>query len=492
MDTESRVNEEVYYGTIPILPKERIYGFWDTLLIMSGFAIATWCYVQGGYIATIAGIKEIIFCTIFGATLAGLILCLSIIATNRYGIDLWFYQRAVFGYRGLIVVWLLIFSATWGYEAIDAIMYGNAIILLFKAGGINLATSWNPWIATTCILFGWWIAIKGPVAVKTSTYIMVPSLMLVGLIIVFLVFSQYSLMEILAMKPINAGNYGNRWETYMLILEWNIAFVIAWYPNMGGIPRLVKTERKSYWAHVFACATVMGVFIIIGALTGMAMSQVTGTASTDPTEWLVKLGGPKLGLLSLVFICVANVTTQAVATYTLTVSTKVLKPDWDYKKVATFWSLYCILLVFWPLVWKYYTTFLALVGAISGPAIALIIVDFFILRKQKFSLRSLYRSQGSEAYNYTAGFNIPALIAFFAGMVCYYSVYDPIATVPKSGIFYFTTATGLAMIVSGGIYVVLSRFKWVNQYLRKDLHGDFNGLDGKNSYHHSQPANPMQ
>lgn len=51
---EKAIEQEVYFGTYPVLPKERKYGFIDALLVLSGYCIATWSYTQGSYLATIA------------------------------------------------------------------------------------------------------------------------------------------------------------------------------------------------------------------------------------------------------------------------------------------------------------------------------------------------------------------------------------------------------------------------------------------------------
>ena len=52
-DVNKEIENEVYCGTLPVLPKERKYGFMDALLVLSGYCIATWSYTQGSYLATL-------------------------------------------------------------------------------------------------------------------------------------------------------------------------------------------------------------------------------------------------------------------------------------------------------------------------------------------------------------------------------------------------------------------------------------------------------
>ncbi|WP_174615484.1 NUDIX hydrolase [Virgibacillus ihumii] len=61
-----------------------------------------------------------------------------------------------------------------------------------------------------------------------------------------------------------------------------------------------------------------------------------------------------------------------------------------------------------------FTTFKAKI--INGSPAALLLVNFNQIRKQKFTMRSLYPVDGKNAYKYTKGFNILAIIAFALGI----------------------------------------------------------------------------
>ncbi len=461
----NQVDDEVYYGIIPLLPKDKIYGFWDILLITSGFAIATWCYVQGGYCATLLGIKSVILNTFFSITLAALFVVSVALVATRLGTDIWVYQRAVYGHIGVNIFLLVLFAAGWGWYAINAQMFGSSISKLLAAGGINLSPNMVVLLSLVCVLGGWYIAIKGPIAVRIATWVMVPSLFLVGVAILIMVFTQYSWPELLAMKPINAGLYNSPRETFMMIAEWNIAFVFAWFPVIGALPRLVKTEREGYWGTVIGFGVVMAMFICIGAVTGLIMSQ-SGMPSSDPTDWLLALGGAKLGLISLFLIGIANISTAAAGTYSLCLSTKIVKPDIEYWKVATFWGLWLVLLTVWGGVWKYYPVFLALMGVTAAPGIGLIVMDYFIVRKGKISMQALYKVDGDNRFVYTKGFNLVGVGSLLLGIVVYFSVYDPINTVARLPIFNYTTAALLSAAVAMLTYYAASKIPAVRRYLK--------------------------
>ncbi|SDJ28667.1 purine-cytosine permease family protein [Natribacillus halophilus] len=463
----NQVNNEVFYGTVPVLHNERVYSFKDILFVTGTWSIATWVYVQGGNNASLLGMREALTSTLFGMTIAGFILFLAVIITTRYGIDIWVYQRALFGYVGVIFLSVLAIGISMGMLVTNAAIYGNSLLFLSESAGITLDNSWLPWISSTCILLGGWIAFKGPIVVKYMSRIMVPLFLLVGAIIVYTVFSQFSLSELASVEPAEPNAYGSDLANYMMVMEWNFAFVFAWFVALGVYARLVKNERSSYWGHLGGFSVLMAIFVCIGSLTALAMISVTGRTSIDPTEWLVELGGPVLGSLSLIMIVLANITTHAVTIYSFSVSTKIVNPRWSYTKVLVFWSIFCIALVFWGGILDYYDVLLSLFGAICGPIIALVLVDFYIIRKRKVSLNSLFQINGDKAYKYTGGFNILAIISLVIGILSYLYVYNPITATINNDIFLYTTATGLSMIVSGGVYYLFSLFKPFNLYLRK-------------------------
>lgn len=194
----------------------------------------------------------------------------------------------------------------------------------------------------------------------------------------------------------------------------------------------------------------------------------SGLMSNDPTDWFISLGGAKLGLISLFLVGVANVSTAAAGAYSLAISTKILNPRWDYRVVVTVWSIWCAVLTLWGGVWTYYTVFLALMGAACGPALGLIIADYFFVRKSKVSMDGLFQVRKSNVYSYTKGFNIVGVIALAVGITSYFFIYDPIKYVAKSFLFNYTTASGLATVISMVIYVVLSKIPALNSYLTSD------------------------
>ena len=63
------IEKEAVFGIAPVLKSEKIYGFLDAFLILSGYCIATWSYTQGSYLATLVGFQQLLIGAFFGAIL---------------------------------------------------------------------------------------------------------------------------------------------------------------------------------------------------------------------------------------------------------------------------------------------------------------------------------------------------------------------------------------------------------------------------------------
>ena len=109
------IERETITGVVPVLSNERKYSFLDLFLSTSGFAIATWCYTQGAYVAQFLGFKQMLI-NIFAFNLIWvLVSCLPIFFAVRYGIDLWIWLRAVLGSKGVSILSIIISLANFGW-----------------------------------------------------------------------------------------------------------------------------------------------------------------------------------------------------------------------------------------------------------------------------------------------------------------------------------------------------------------------------------------
>lgn len=395
-----------------------------------------------------------------------LIYLLTVVIPTRDGIDTWVYQRAVFGNRGYAVLWLVLMLSTWGWEAILSEIYGSSIGSLYSIlSGNEMNSTVVLFVGATCVIIGALIACLGPNIITKISYVVIPGIIVVCAVILYYVFSHYSWSELMALKA--TAPAGSFHENYMLATEWNLAFVCAWYGSLGVLSRLGKSERSSYWGYMVGFGVVYALIACVGAIGSIAISDMTGVYSTDPAEWITTIGGGT-AVLCLISLIASNISVMAVAMYSLSVSTKVIKPEWKYTTIVILWSIWILFLYFSGIIGDYYNIFLAVVGFIGGPSIMIVLVDYFCVRKRKFSMRDMFEQSSKSKYYYTKGFNLVGVAAFLCGAIAYFAVYDPINAVGRNFLFNILTGTGFSCIVAALVYYLLSKIPAVRNYLVKE------------------------
>ena len=463
---EQNANSEAVFGSVPMLTKERTHGFWAMAALTSVWSLAPWCFTQGGTIISVKGLKAALTNLIGIIVIFSLIYLLTVVIPTRDGIDTWVYQRAVFGNRGYAVLWLVLMLSTWGWEAILSEIYGSSIGSLYSIlSGNEMNSTAVLFVGATCVIIGALIACLGPNIITKISYVVIPGIIVVCAVILYYVFSHYSWSELMALKA--TAPAGSFHENYMLATEWNLAFVCAWYGSLGVLSRLGKSERSSYWGYMVGFGVVYALIACVGAIGSIAISDMTGVYSTDPAEWITTIGGGT-AVLCLICLIASNISVMAVAMYSLSVSTKVIKPEWKYTTIVILWSIWILFLYFSGIIGDYYNIFLAVVGFIGGPSIMIVLVDYFCVRKRKFSMRDMFEQSSKSKYYYTKGFNLVGVAAFLCGAIAYFAVYDPMNAVGRNFLFNILTGTGFSCIVAALVYYLLSKIPAVRNYLVKE------------------------
>ena len=450
-------DKEAVFGIVPVLKTEKNYGFWDVFLVTGGYAIATWCYTQGAYMAEGLGFRQLL-CSIFGPNLIIIaLISLPAIFAVRYGIDTWVWLRVVFGTAGsrFACIAFLVMNLPW--FAVCANMFAESMIRLLAYFGIELPQVMYPLLSLFCVLGGLLIALGGPGAIKWVSRIMVTALLAVGVIAIFIIFTAVPVKDIISFAP--RESLENNAGVYALMIEASTAFAISWCLALAVIPRLCKSERSGYWATAASYGLVAPFFVFIGAIMAIAMFMKTGAFSDDPTEIFAVLSGPSMALLSLIMVAFANIGTAGCGTYINSLVLKSSFPKIKFVWLAILLSAYMGSLALWGGVTEYFGAFISYSAFVLAPISGMLIVNLFIVGRQKVSLRSLYNDKDYK------GVNPVGIVCLVLGFLSGALVYNPATGEILSPLFYFTTASGLSFFTGGLTYLIASRIPGIRRYM---------------------------
>jgi NCS1 family nucleobase:cation symporter-1 len=462
------VAREAEFGTLPVLNTERRFGFWDALLILSGYGIATWCYTQGAFQASLVNFPQLVT-TAFGANIFVLaIYMLPIVFATRYGMDMWQWLKAIFGTRGIRIMVVAIILVNFPWFAVNAEIFGSTMMNLMASFGLSP----DPWLAKplalACIVIGAALALWGPVAIKWANRIMVPALILVGISVVVIGFTAIPIQDLFAYQP-DTSHYRSGLEPYMASLEAGFAFGFSWCCSTAVIPRLVRKERQGYWATVGAYGVVAPFFIVAGGVLAIVSFVTLGTLDNDLATLLSQIAGPLVALVTLVLVAVANIGTHGTGTYMWSVVVKSAFPKAGYAAIVMILAAYTAVIVLWGGILDYFGAMISIAAYLYGPIMGLIFADYFGVRQRKLDLRSAYELPGSNSYHYSNGYNWIGFACLIAGFLASFAVFDAINYTARIPLFNFTTSSFLGFLVSGALYFAVST--WVptaRVYLLRD------------------------
>ncbi len=462
------IRQETVTGTVPMLSRERQYGFWDLFLTTSGFSIATWCYTQGAYVAQYLSFRQMLINIFCFNIIWILIECLPVFFAVRYGIDLWVWLRSVLGIKGVAILATVISMANFGWYAVDSQLFASSMINLF--GGFNIILDpavWKPVLGVLCVVLGTLIALGGPDVIKWTNRFLVAALLIVGAVVVVICFTAVPLKSMLSVKP-DTSLYETALGRFMLSAEGNVAFAFSWSTQALVLPRLAKTEKGGYWGTSLAYGVVAPFFVAAGGVMAMAMFVRAGYYESDPTVMLATLAGPGFALLSLLMVAFANIGTQGTGSYVNCMIIKSGLPKVSYRLLVLLAMLYVSALTVWGWVMDHFGSFISMAAQIQGPIIGMIVVDYLIVKKRKISLRSLYGLDGHDAYDFTHGFNLVGLacivIAFVTNILF---IYNPLTAEIKSPVFLVLTGSGYTA-VCGGLLYWLASLTPLRKYMLRD------------------------
>lgn len=452
------IPDDATLNELPLLPRERIWGFWDFTTVNIGLAIATWAFLQGATVAYYVGAIEAIASVVIGYGISVMLVALSpVLSSAKYGVEQFVMLRGIFGHGGarlLMITTSTIFAAAW--SAILAIMLGHGLVnIINTAFGVELSKTGAAVsiLGLIAIVSSWAILARGPVSVERVSKVVAPALLIVLVVITVIVFTRVSWEELTAIPALDPEE--NPHVSFMVAIELGVAGGFAWWPNMGNLARLTRSSRVAFWPNW------IGIFgaSVFAALVGTFAALVLEI--TEPTDWLIPLTGIVFGIIALVAIAFANVTAILSQGYG---SMLALRSGGGrlFRRMA--WPLMGIVilgpaavLVFFPeAVYDNYGRFLSWGAIIVAPLTGIGVVDYFVLRRTRVPIRELYKPAASSAVGYWHGWNPVAFVSLAAGAVVYTLLLHPITYVP-SALFAYTTASIPSCLVGGLVYYVLTK-----------------------------------
>lgn len=359
---------------------------------------------------------------------------------TRTGLPTMVLTKGAFGERGAVlpsaVNTIILIGWTWIQAYMAGLSLDHAVTYLTGYSNINLFT-----ILTEMAVVA--ITIYGHRGIEATENI-VATLMIVLSVIVFgYMFVTYDIGNLIHMEAKK-----NPAITVMVAFDIVVATAFSWMPTVCDFNRNCISEKTgmigTYLGYNLASLIAMGLGATVSGFSIMGNMKQT----YDPVD-LIGQNNPILGLVAAIVIFLSVLSTNVMALYSATMSYLSIFSRhrfWVPTLVMGIISIVGALLKNWLL--EHFQSFLLMIGTLFIPVIAVVLVDYYILKHKHYDVNEIITGQ-NKTYWYWKGVNLRAYLAYVIGAVfAYYFSY--IQTLP-------TGATILTFLLTSFIYWALMK-----------------------------------
>lgn len=408
----------------PVPPERRAWGLWHIASLWVGMAICVPTYTLASE-RVAAGMSA--WQAVFVIALANLIVLVPLLANGhagtKYGIPFPVVVRAAFGVRGAQVPAVLRALVACGWFGIQCWFGGLGLwataSVLVPSVSVPDTTILGADLAPLIWFFVFWLINvffiwRGMESIKWLETLAAPFLLACGAgLLTWAIVRGGGLGAIMsqpATRPLS--------ETFAVALTSGVSFWATLALNIPDFSRYARTQRAQAIGQAIAMPTTMTLFAFVGVATTAATVVVFGEAIVYPDQLVTRFGDPAIVAISMFGLAVATLSTNIAA--------NVVSPANDFANLAParisyrtgglITAVLGVLICPWLILasaGNYIFIWLVGYGVLLGPIGAIMIVDYFALRRRELIVDDLYRRGG--AYEYRGGVNPRAMIAFALG-----------------------------------------------------------------------------
>ena len=399
-------------------------------------------------------------------------------AGTQYGIPFPVLARASFGVRGANVPALLRAIIACGWFGIQTWIGGYALY--------QMAVLWVPGLANLPAIFpASWTLATGPALVfglfwGVNMYVVYLGVESIRKLLVFKAFflplaalallwwaisAGHGLGPILA-QPSKFTSSAQFWAFFFPSLTGMVGFWATLSLNIPDFTRYATSQRAQQLGQALALPASMTLFSFVGVVVTSATFIIYGKTIWDP----VVLAGRFDSKLLVSFAMLA----VALSTLATNIAANIVSPANDFanfsptrisfKTGGYITGVLGVLIFPWKLIADpsgYIFTWLVGYSGLLGPIGGIMIVDYYLIRRQRLDVPDLYQYQGRFAYRH--GFNLAAIIALVIGILPNVPGFLTAIGVLEKGTVWpalvavYNYAWFVGFGVSGGVYLLVMR-----------------------------------
>ncbi|REG84275.1 NCS1 family nucleobase:cation symporter-1 [Marinomonas pollencensis] len=419
----------------PTKVHERTWNKWNITALWVGMAICVPTYTLGGVLTAYFGLSVMeALLTILVANVVLLFpLTLNAYPGTKFGIPFPVLLRSSFGIVGSNIPCLIRGLVACGWFGIQTMFGGLAIHLFLSA----VSSSWASLggVGEVIGFFIFWslnmyVVIRGAESIKWLETLSAPLLLIVSIGLMIWAGGKVSFTDILA-TPANRPEEAGFWGYFFGGLTAMVGFWATLSLNIPDFSRYAKSQKDQVLGQIIGLPITMFFFAALGVVLTAASSTLVGETISDPISLIGKIDSPFWVAIAMVLIIIATLSTNTAA--------NVVSPTNDFQNIAPKYINHTrgalltgfvgIALMSWELLKKMgwlesdvsvesmYSNWLLGYSSLLGPIAGIMIVDYFLIKRQHLDLVALYTPNSLYPTFNSAGltaFAVPVAITLIA------------------------------------------------------------------------------
>lgn len=261
-----------------------------------------------------------------------------------------------------------------------------------------------------------------------------PMVYLVMVVLMIVVWSKAGDQLLPAVSSIfssNANSSANPVTAFLAIVGTMVAYFAAVVINFGDFSRFVRSERDMKLGNLLGLPLNIAFFSFIALIITAGTLVLFGEPLTNPAEIVERVDSTILTIVAALTFFAATVGINLVANF--------IPPAYDLANLfpsrISFRAggiITATIAFFIGALWISIISqigipgFVNALGAILAPFYGILVVDYYLIKRQKLDMEHLFSSRSDGAYHYAQGWNTRALMAFgLAGIFSIMTVLVP-------------------------------------------------------------------
>ena len=414
----------------PTKVHERTWNKWHITALWVGMAICVPTYTLGGVLTAYFGLSvgEALLAILFANIIVLIPLTLNAFAGTKYGIPFPVLLRSSFGVIGSNVPCLIRALVACGWFGIQT-MFGGLAIHLFLG---SVFEGWKALGGTGEVIgfmlfwaLNLWVVLRGADSIKWLETLSAPLLVLVGAGLLVWALPNVSLSELMAQPPKRPEGAGVT-SYFMAGLTAMVGFWATLSLNIPDFSRYAKSQKDQIVGQIIGLPLTMFLFASLGVVMTAASAKLVGVTVSDPVTLIGHIQSPVWVALAMFVIIIATLSTNTAA--------NIVSPTNDFQNLAPklisrtkavmLTGLVGLALMAHELLKKLgllvsdisletvYSNWLLGYSSLLGPIAGIMVVDYFLIKKQQLDLAGLYRDDVYPAWNWNGfiAFGIPVAL----------------------------------------------------------------------------------